>query len=130
MATPGLPNEERLITPHELKQAFEWIIDDVRHNFPPVGPGLPALTGDSREAWAENRAWLLRISPKNSELLDIVETAVMTFVLSDDEPQTEADAMKLIAIVGDRVRDIWADKSFTMFLFKNGFKASAANVSK
>ena len=43
-------NEEPL-TPPELQQQFQYIIDKCERE--PEGPGLGALTGDNRTTWAQ-----------------------------------------------------------------------------
>ncbi len=129
LETEGLTNDQRLMTPRDMGVAFQWIVDDVRCNLPESGPGVAALTNDNRDRWAANREKLLAVDPRNAQSLEQVETAVFCMSLRDDEPQTESEVVKLLKVLGDRAKDMWSDKSFTIEMFKNGFSGTTTNVN-
>ena len=128
LTTKGLTNDQRLMTPKDMSIALQWIVNDIRCNLPLSGPGVPALTNDNRDKWAANREKLLALDDKNVQSLQVVETAVFCLSLRDDEPQTESEVVKLLKVIGDRAKDMWADKCFTIELFKSGFSGTTTNV--
>ncbi len=52
------------------------------------GPGVGALTTTDRTKWAFNRNYLKSLSPKNEQILEIIENALMVCAFDDKEPQT------------------------------------------
>jgi len=85
-----------------------------------AGPGVGALTSDHRDHWADNRAKLLAASPKNAELLQKIESAMVVVALDDIAPVTR-DAVGLNAWTGN-AKNRFFDKH-QLIVFENGKSA-------
>ncbi len=77
----------------ELLRNFEAIVLDAE-NLNQVACAMDAvgvLTAEDRDQWARCRAKLCAISPKNAEVLKLVDTALFVVCLDDCEPETLDD---------------------------------------
>ncbi|EED17149.1 carnitine O-acetyltransferase, putative [Talaromyces stipitatus ATCC 10500] len=75
------------VTWHSLKATFEEIIRTAEGE----QSGIPALTMDKRDNWAEMRAYLRCVHPANAKFLETIETAAFTLSLDDNEPITQSE---------------------------------------
>uniref|UniRef100_A0A8C8SGA3 Carnitine O-palmitoyltransferase 1, muscle isoform n=1 Tax=Pelusios castaneus TaxID=367368 RepID=A0A8C8SGA3_9SAUR len=113
----------KLLTPRDLEQQFQRILDDPS----PPQPGeekLAALTAGERIPWAEARARFFR-QGKNKVSLDAIERAAFFLALDEEAhgyEQDREDSMNHYAksLLHGRCYDRWFDKSFTLVVYKNG----------
>lgn len=86
------------------------------------GPGIGALTADTRDHWAKNRRYLIELDPKNKKNLDLIERSMLVFVL-DEEEATNLDEACIHGINGN-CKNRFFDKAYQWIGFKDG-KTSA-----
>lgn len=114
--------DAKIMPATDIEFRLKAIEDWCKHR--PVGPGIGALTSRERPDWAEARGLLLDLCPENKSILNRIDRALSVLVLDDNEPQNEAEILRL-SMCGDP-RNRWADKSISSIAFKNGsFGASA-----
>jgi len=82
------------------------------------GPGIAAFTGTDRTRWAQNREDLKKVSAGNASSLELIESAILHFVLSEEKPATP-DEVHAQGQHGNG-EQIWFDKSQTNLIFDNG----------
>lgn len=82
------------------------------------GPGVPVLTCDNRNNWAQNRDWLKSISLNNMTCLNTIESAAFVYVLDDSKPSNYSE-LCWEGLCGDTTNR-WADKSTTCIMTRNG----------
>lgn len=83
----------------------------------PSPVGIGAFTADNRDHWTENRVKLLSASPKNAELLEKIESAMIVVALDDASPVTR-DQVSWETWTGN-ARNRWFDKH-QIIVFENG----------
>ena len=76
------------------------------------------------------RKRIIGISPDNETKLKEVESAILAIVLDDSEPTTEGDLIKNVFKGGNGSSDIFAEKSWSRVVTKNGLFASQSEVFK
>ena len=77
------------------------------------------------------RDHLKTISPDvNAKILDEIESSILYVVLSDSEPETEEDLVRLAMAGCESHRDVFADKSWVRVVTKNGLYVSQSEVSE
>ncbi|XP_044775663.1 carnitine O-palmitoyltransferase 1, liver isoform isoform X4 [Neomonachus schauinslandi] len=119
-----LYHDGRLLTPREIEQQMQRILDDPSEPQPGEAK-LAALTAGERVPWAKCRqAYFGR--GKNKQSLDAVEKAAFFVTLDETEqgyrkedPDASMDSYAKSLLHG-RCFDRWFDKSFTFIVFKNG----------
>ncbi|KAF3822348.1 hypothetical protein GH733_007722 [Mirounga leonina] len=119
-----LYHDGRLLTPREIEQQMQRILDDPSEPQPGEAK-LAALTAGERVPWAKCRqAYFGR--GKNKQSLDAVEKAAFFVTLDETEqgyrkedPDASMDSYAKSLLHG-RCFDRWFDKSFTFIAFKNG----------
>ena len=76
---------------------------------------LGSLTGANRTLWSKHYSYLSENYPQE---MRSIANAICMVILSDHEPKTESEQLKL-GLFHDHM-DVWADKSLTFMAFKNG----------
>ena len=76
---------------------------------------LGSLTGANRTLWSTHYSYLSENYPQE---MRSIANAICMVILSDHEPKTESEQLKL-GLFHDHT-DVWADKSLTFVAFKNG----------
>ena len=66
------------------------------------------------------------ISPNNAKVLETIDSAIFTITLSDCSPSTVSEA--LLFASGSELHSKWADKSWSMVVFRNKKVCSSAEV--
>ncbi|VTJ51194.1 Hypothetical predicted protein [Marmota monax] len=114
----------RLLTPRELQQQMQRVLDD-RSEPQPGEAKLAALTAADRVPWAKCRQDYFGRG-KNKQSLDAVEKAAFFVTLDDTEqgyrqedPEASLDSYAKSLLHG-KCFDRWFDKSITFIVFKNG----------
>ena len=74
------------------------------------------------------RKTIIDISPDNETKLKDVESAILAIVLDDSEPTTEGELIKNVFKGGNGSSDIFAEKSWSRVVTKNGLFASQSEV--
>lgn len=105
------------LTPPELLTVLGQVWDRSEAMGP--GAGVPALTCDKRDVWAQNREWLKSLSLQNMKNLDLIESAMFVFVLDENCPSNHQEAV-WEGLCGEAVNR-WADKSMSAILTRNGY---------
>ena len=91
-------------------------------------PSVGVLTSLPRQEWGQAREHMMAISQKNKEILDEIEKAIL-FVTLDDSIIEEEESLINLAFAGnEKYRDIFADKTWTRVVTKNGLYASQSEV--
>ncbi|KAG9046645.1 Carnitine O-acetyltransferase mitochondrial [Tulasnella sp. UAMH 9824] len=80
-------------------------------------PAVGALTSENRDIWTDAREALLKVSPKNKESLERIESAIIVVALDDTKPVTREDVGKA-CWTGDG-RNRFYDKH-QIVVFENG----------
>ncbi|XP_064456216.1 peroxisomal carnitine O-octanoyltransferase-like isoform X2 [Ornithodoros turicata] len=111
------------ITVDELSQQLEYI--ELYCAGMEAGPGIGALTVGDRDSWAENRDALRNLHPENERNLQMIEDALLVVVLDNAAPENRTEVMTQ-CLMGD-CSNRWADKSYTMIVYKNLTIGSAAD---
>ena len=79
---------------------------------------------------SQARDHLKTISPDvNAKILEEIESSILYVVLSDSEPETEEDLVRLAMAGCESHRDVFADKSWVRVVTKNGLYVSQSEVS-
>ncbi|XP_056007986.1 peroxisomal carnitine O-octanoyltransferase-like isoform X2 [Ostrea edulis] len=112
-------NEEPLRAP-EIQHQLTRIKDQC--DTEPQGPGLGALTGETRKKWAEMRSRLCALHPENFHNLKTIETSLYVVCLDDYEPKDYSE-MFTYSGGGRNARDRWFDKGVSHIFYKNGLFA-------
>ncbi|KAM5186375.1 carnitine O-palmitoyltransferase 1, liver isoform 1-T8 [Callospermophilus lateralis] len=114
----------RLLTPRELEQQMQRVLDDPSEPQPGEAK-LAALTAADRVPWAKCRQDYFGRG-KNKQSLDTVEKAAFFVTLDDTEqgyrqedPEASLDSYAKSLLHG-KCFDRWFDKSITFIVFKNG----------
>jgi len=103
----------------EWEDTFNFILADAGRR--PYGPQVSVFTGEDRTKWASVRGRLL-LSPKNADTINMLESAVTHFILSEATPTTPAGLQEL-GQTGDK-GSIWFDKSGSHIFCDNGMAVS------
>jgi len=105
----------RELTTREIEHQLKRIIEmQGQERDTPVG----ALTSDNRDVWAKNRDKLMRLSPRNVESLNAIETSVFVLCLDDHAPVTRVEQART-AWHGDG-KNRWYDKVIQLIVTANG----------
>lgn len=99
---------------HQILQRIDTMLKDEIGTHPPVG----VLTCDDRSRWAENRDYLIELSPKNATALELIEKSMMVLSFDSNCPSTWSEISQKV-LCGD-IENKWADKSSCMVVFENG----------
>lgn len=110
-----LPNEI-LMSPQEIFYCLSYIDERIKRDA--VGDEIPILTCDLRTNWAKNRKYLMEISIKNAQFLEIIESSMMAFSMDDNEPKNLGE-ISMKSLDGN-YSSRWMDKSIIPIIFKNG----------
>ena len=111
------PKTGNLLKPPQLYSVFKKVVTICELRQEP-GPGVPALTGLSRDSWAEAREHLLSISENNVKALNAIENSMYVTALDATSPRNYTE-ISLDAMFGDA--DLrWYDKSYVSVCAQNG----------
>ena len=77
--------------------------------------GIGALSANDRNTWSKHFQLLTN---ENPEAMQIISSAICLVILSDLQPVNHSQQLKW-SYINDG-SDIWADKSLTLVVFKNG----------
>ncbi|TSL82537.1 Carnitine O-palmitoyltransferase 1, liver isoform [Bagarius yarrelli] len=110
----------RLLTPREIEQQIQRILDD-KSAPAPGEEKLAALTAGERIPWAQARKEFFS-SGVNKRSLDCIEKAAFFVTLEDEEQGMMGDdpAASMDRYAKSLLHGKWFDKSFTVVLYKNG----------
>eukprot|EP01134_Creolimax_fragrantissima_P005080 CFRG5080T1 len=111
-----------LLSPLHLERSMDYIIQHAERRiasekFTEAELSVSALTGENRTVWAEARDKHFSAGV-NRASLDLIEKSIFVLRLDDAEPETWTQQGKAL-LHGDG-SGIWADKSMTLVVFKNG----------
>lgn len=106
----------KILTPQEFLHIITIARNAIENDS--VQPGVPILTSDYRNCWAQNRSYLKELSADNAKYLKIIESAAMTLCFDDNEPIDYSEIAQLTLNGDHHCR--WNDKTSTMISFKNG----------
>ena len=70
------------------------------------------------------------VSSPNLASFREIESAIFAIILDDSEPKTESELVRSVFRGGNGNSDIYADKSWSRFVTKNGLFASQSEVSE
>lgn len=90
-----------------------------------TGPGVAALTVGDRDTWAKNRRLLKSLHTDNEMYLQKIEDALFVLVLDDASPVNRTEVLSE-CLKGD-CSNRWADKSYSLIIFRNLTVGSAAD---
>ena len=85
--------------------------------------GIGALSANDRNIWSKHFQLLTN---ENPEAMQIINSAICLVILSDLQPTNHSDQLKYTYI--NNGSDIWADKSLTFVVFKNGTIGGQSDV--
>ena len=71
---------------------------------------------------------VISIDPDNELKFKEIESAIFAIVLDDSEPETEDELIKNVFKGGNGCSDIYAEKSWSRVVTKNGLFASQSEV--
>ena len=105
-----------VISPQEFLHILKIARDTIDNES--FAPGIPILNSDERTNWAKNRNHLIELSADNAKKLKIIESAVMTICLDENEPNDYSEIAQQ-TLEGD-FHSRWNDKTSSLISFKNG----------
>jgi len=111
----GLNPDGTTVSAQQLYKQFQIINSTVLEELPK--PSVALLTQDERSKWAENRQRIQELSPDNKETLKSIESAIYTLAIDDRAPVTHSEVVQMVLTGGE---SIWADKSCSMVIHRNG----------
>ena len=97
----------------EIEAALQKICTVTTH-----GQNIGILTTQARDEWADGRFKLQEIDKGNTEQLKIIEEAIFTLCLDQNNPKQLIDTSKML-LHGDG-KNRYFDKSLQFIVFKNG----------
>ena len=102
--------QDQLCHPGAMIEAFKVIENNVD-----AKSSIGSISCQDRDLWSTHYALLEKANP---ETMKDVNEAICMVILSDFEPENEAEQLKQ-CLVHD-FANVWADKSLTFTAFKNG----------
>ncbi|KAF2118615.1 Choline/Carnitine o-acyltransferase-domain-containing protein [Lophiotrema nucula] len=109
--------DTRPATHRELLFQFHRILETPLEDRAWVG----ILTADNRHTWAENRAHLKQVDPRNAETIKTIESAAFIMCLDEAWPATGLDRAKQFHFGGKLdAANRWNDKSLQFVVCSNG----------
>ncbi|RKP40124.1 acyltransferase ChoActase/COT/CPT, partial [Dimargaris cristalligena] len=103
----------------DIEDQLWAIIQDVERATT-LDPPVSVLTGDQRDSWAENYAYLRGLSPINAEALDSIETALFMVCLDDFSQGEKYNDSIHNMMIGRNGHNRWFDKTVQIIVESSG----------